>query len=93
MATYDIGDTIKIQAITKDYAGTTVDVDTINILIYDENGESILASTAMTKSATGTYYHEWDSTGKSEGYFYYYITGTDGTAKFKSKGTFNLKNS
>ncbi len=91
MATYEIGDTIKIQAITKDYAGTTVDVDTINISIYDEDGESILASTAMVHASTGTYTYEWDSTGKSEGYFYYYIIGIDGTAKFKSKGTFILR--
>ena len=93
MAEYEIGDTIKIQAVTKDYAGTTVDVDTITIEIYDENGISILTATDMTKSATGTYYYEWDSTDNSIGYYYYYISGTDGTAKFKSKGTFILTDS
>ena len=90
MTDYEIGDTIKIQAVTKDYASTTVDVDTITIEIYDENDEAILTATAMTNSATGTYYYEWDSTDNSEGYYYYYIKGTDGTAKFKSKGTFVL---
>jgi len=90
MTEFEIGDTIKIQAITKDYTGTTVDVDTITIEIYNENDELILNATDMTKSATGTYYYEWDSTGNSEGYYYYYIKGTDGTAKFKSKGTFIL---
>lgn len=87
-----IGNTIKFTGVTKSYSGTATDVDTANISIYDENGESILTSTAMTHSDTGTYTYEWDSTGQSEGYFYYYISGTDGTAKFKSKGTFTLKN-
>lgn len=93
MSDFEIGDTIKFQAVTKDYASATVDVDTITIEIYDEDGVSVLTATSMTNSATGTYYYEWDSTDKSIGYYYYYIKGTDGTAKFKSKGTFILTDS
>lgn len=88
-----IGNTIKFTGITKSYSGTVTDVDSINIIIYDQDGTEILASTTMTHSSTGTYTYEWDSSSQSAGYFYYYISGIDGTAKFKAKGTFNLKNS
>lgn len=92
MADILIGNTIKFTVTTKSYSGSLVDVDTINITIYDQNGNEVLSSTAMTHSDTGTYTYEWDSTGQSAGYYYYYVSGTDGTVKFKSKGTFNLKN-
>ena len=93
MTEFEEGDTIKLQAITKDYAGNPRDVDTITIEIYDEDDVLILTSTPMIKSETGTYYYEWDSTDNSEGYYYYYVKCLYGSIKSKSKSTFILTDS
>jgi len=87
---YVIGNTIKFTATTKDYSGNLVDVDSIYIKITDKNGNTILDETAMTKTATGTYEYEWDTSNCSEGYYYYFIYGTHGTAKFKVRAEIQL---
>ena len=61
MITFERGKTKKIQALFYDQSDVLTDVDAgkAKIAITFQDGTSILAATAMTKSATGTYYYLW----------------------------------
>ena len=63
MTKYELGQTIRCAVTVKDHDGTLVDATTINIeIVYASTKASIVSSTAMTKTATGTYKYIWQTT-------------------------------
>lgn len=57
--TYQAGETGRFNAVITDSDGNAADPSTTTITIVDPAGTTKVNATAMTKSATGTYYHDY----------------------------------
>ena len=92
MAKFDIGETVICACEVKDDAGAYKDPATsMNIEILNQNGVTIIASTAMTKDAVGKYHYDYNSANAAAGGYKVIYTATDGTRKTIEKDTFRLE--
>lgn len=69
MADYNIGDTIRLKAIIKDFNDVETTPTSITVSVYKLDKTALLTSTGGTPTSTGTgyYYQDWTvSTGLSE---------------------------
>ena len=68
--TYELGDTAKITVNVTDSVDTLVDPDSIVISIFKESDSStVVDAVDMTKSTTGIYYYNWDTTSQDLGQY------------------------
>ncbi|MCP8308678.1 MAG: hypothetical protein H3Z53_03090 [archaeon] len=58
MTNYIRGEVIRLEATFKDFDGTLIDADSIQLKIYDAKG-TLKATVTPTKSATGKYYYDY----------------------------------
>ncbi len=79
MTTYQLGETVRITATITDSGGSAADPSTTLIYIEKPDGSLAADGTAMTKSATGSYYHDYTIPGET--------AGIPGTYPYKIKAT------
>ena len=61
MANYIIGDTIRLKATIKNYAGTETAPATITVSVYQLDGTTLLDAgiPTLTDGTTAQYYYDW----------------------------------
>ena len=76
---YQRGTTIRLKATIKDADGALMDPGTsIQVSVTDPAGATALAGTAMTKSSTGVYYYDWQtSADATKGLYKQKVTAVD----------------
>lgn len=91
MDTFDIGETVILQAEVKNQAGSYVDPSTsMQISVYDPNGTAIVSDAAMTKDDTGKYHYDFQAAGKSKGKYTFAAKATNGARITIQKDAFYL---
>lgn len=77
MTTYQVGETVRITATITDSDGSAADPTTTTIKIVDPAGTTKVSDSAMTKTATGSYYYDYTiPSASNEGEWNYNVTGT-----------------
>jgi len=79
MTTYQLGETVRTTATITDSDGAAADPSTTLISIEKPDGTLAVDGTAMTKSAVGSYYHDYTIAAET--------TGQIGTYKYKVVAT------
>ena len=92
MAQFNRGETIICSVLVKNSAGTLVDPQTsMKITIKDANNGAEVNNVDMTKTATGTYHYDFNSTASSmKGLYTVLYKATDGTRISICQDSFEL---
>ena len=80
MTLYQAGETIRITAAITDSAGDAADPDTVVISIKKPDGTLAITDAAMTKSAAGVYYYDYDIASDT-GFYYVSVKATGSTGR------------
>lgn len=75
MATYQVGETIRLTATITDVDSVAADPATVKIAIDKPDGEEAVSATDMEKSETGSYYYDY-LISTMTGNYSYSVTGT-----------------
>lgn len=85
--TYQVGETIRLNAAITNVAGAAVNPTTVNITINKPDGSVAQASTAMENPETGSYYYDYTIT-TDVGAYHYSVKATSGTRVTIEKDVF-----
>ena len=80
LSTYDVGDTVRLQAQYTDTGGSPADPTTVRIVYRDPAGSestAVSGTTAMTNPSVGTFYTD-------------VLLSTPGTYRWRSESTGNI---
>jgi len=90
MINFDIGETV-VCSIEARKKGELSDPDSLQITIYDTDGEIDVGPIAMSRDSNGLWHYDYATADKSAGYYRALVKGTSGARIFLVNGGFKLR--
>lgn len=90
MIFFDIGETVVCTILAKQ-AGVEKDPDSLQITIYDPDGEKDVTNVGMDRDTDGHWHYDYATAGKAKGFYRAEVKGTYGSRIILVNGGFKLR--
>lgn len=90
MINFDIGETV-VCSVTAKQLGVLKDPDSLQITIYDKDGEIDVGPVGMSRDSDGKWHYDYATAGKSAGNCRALVKGTSGSRIMLVNGWFKLR--
>jgi len=87
---FDIGETV-LCSVESRKGGNLTDPDSLQITIYDPDGTEDVSLTGMSRDSEGKWHYDYQTSGKSKGFYRAQIKSTDGARITLINGGFKLR--